>query len=63
MIITLDTLIKSIKEVSQHIESRMECYVWNLEMFGVVEEKIASIGYVLVKKEVQIDVGETSRMI
>ena len=46
----LDTLVKSIKEVNAQIESRFECYVWNLEVFLNIKEALREVRGSLVRK-------------
>lgn len=63
LITSLDSITKSIKQVSNKIESRLECYAWNIEMFALIDSNLERLPYNLIKKETRIDVGETTRMI
>lgn len=50
LVSSLDIIIKSVKEVNSRIESRMECYAWDIEIFAAIEENLSQLPYHLVKK-------------
>jgi hypothetical protein len=63
LISVLDALVKSIKEVNTRMESRFECYLWNLELFGNVRGALRSVRGSLVRKELKLDVNNSTNII
>ena len=63
MISSLDILIKSIKQINHTIESRFECYSWNLLVFGVIRNILQAKEFQVVSKEIRLDFNESLNII
>lgn len=63
MISSLDILIKSIKQVNHTIDSRFECYSWNLLLFGVVRNILHAKQLQVVSKEIRLDFNDSLNII
>lgn len=59
----LDVIVKSIKEVNSKIESRFECYIWNLELFGNIRAALRKVRGNLIRKELKLDVNNSTNII
>lgn len=63
LIATLDTLVRSIKEVNARTESRFECYLWNIEMFGAIRGALRGVRGSLVRRELKLEVNQSAGLI